>query len=114
MNKLPLFILIIFLLFSSCDKSLIQTKNYVGASKDILILHLGEPHLNMYNGEKGEILVYIVNKKREVDLPQSFDRDIYNYVVFLVDPDDIIYHTAKYFYNVSPPQMKNIMLQKYG
>ncbi len=86
-------------------------------------MHLGEAHLNIYNGEKGEILVYIINKKKVLRTPNLMDeaertfideRNLWSYVVFLVDHDDFIYHTAKQFYRVPPSHMKKLMVEKYG
>ncbi|PRY85476.1 hypothetical protein [Mongoliibacter ruber] len=120
---------VILLIFCSCDRSLTQTKHYVGTPKDILQLHIGEAHMAIDNGEKGEILVYFFNKRSMVigpngntSQPQFLAQDgsliqdfvSWNYVIFLVDQEDIVYHTAKKFYRVSPGKLKRMMLEQYG
>lgn len=82
------------------------------------------------NGEKGEILVYFFNQRNLVlgtngnisSTPQFLKNDgtlvqdmvSWNYVIFLVDPEDVVYHTAKKFYRVPPQQLKRMMKEQYG
>lgn len=119
---------VILLIFCSCDRSLTRTKHYVGTPKDILQLHLGEAHMIIDNGENGEILVYFFN---QLDLvighnintdPQYAANDqilihnpiTWNCVVFLVDMEDVVYHTSKKFYRVSPFKFKRMLLEEFG
>lgn len=113
-----------------CNKSLVQTKHYVGSSKDTLILHLGDPRLMIPNGEKGEILVYLVSEGGEImnfaaqissygnvgnsGGTLSTSKSTWNYVVFLVDMEDKVYHTSKKFYHATPHHLEYIVLEQYG
>lgn len=125
------FVILFFLiLFSSCDRSLTKTRHYVGTSKDILELHIGAAHMEIDNGEKGEILVYFFNQRNLViapngnsafrpqfaDVDNSFIQDMttYNYAVFLIDLENRVYHTSKKFYNMTPIQLKRKLLEQYG
>jgi hypothetical protein len=128
--KRLLYFFTFLIVFSSCDRSLTQTRHYVGSSKDILKLHIGEAHMAIDNGEKGEILVYFFNQRNlvmapngnSVNTPQFLKSDgsmvndmvSWNYVIFLVDPENVVYHTAKKFYRVSPQQLKRMMKEQYG
>lgn len=127
-NLLPLFFLMAFAF--GCNRSLVQTKHYVGSSKDTLISHLGDPRLMIPNGEKGEILVYLVSEGGEImkfggetvsygnvtNRGRILDEDkwTWNYVVFLVDTEDKVYHTSKKFYHTTPHHLEYIVLEQYG
>lgn len=127
-NLFPLFFLMVFSF--GCNKSLVQTKQYVGSSKDTLMSHFGDPRLMIPNGEKGEILVYLLSEGGEI---MKFggetvfygnvtnrggildeDKRTWNYVVFLVDLDDRVYHTSKKFYLATPYNLEYLVLEQYG
>jgi hypothetical protein len=123
------FVISFFLiLFSSCDRTLTRAKHYVGTPKDILQLHLGEAHMIIDNGENGEILVYFFNQL-DLEIGHNINTDpqyaasdqilihnpiTWNCVVFLVDMEDVVYHTSKKFYRVSPFKFKRMLLDEFG
>lgn len=128
--KKALIVLMVFVITISCNYDLTRTKPYLGTTKEILTLHLGDPSMTINNQEKGEILVYFFNKRTATSGPfgagfrapqflasdKSFvhDIDLWNYVVFLVDPEDIIYKTEKIYYTVSPQELKRMLLERYN
>jgi hypothetical protein len=125
---LPLLILLVFSF--GCNKNLVQTKQHLGSSKEALISKIGDPRLMIPNGEKGEILVYTLSEGgkikfygKEDDLHGNgnfsgtnvaFSKKKWNYVVFLVDLDDRVYHSSKKFYHVTPYNLEYMVLEKYG
>jgi hypothetical protein len=108
------------LLLASCTGQKKLMNKWVGSSKEKLILDWGMPSKIVEVEPGGEILVFAeevnfrhssanVGSASESQMGNVVQNNIevkkWQYTVFLVDPEGIIYHLTQKFYSISPEKI---------
>ncbi|WP_258422126.1 hypothetical protein [Aquiflexum gelatinilyticum] len=122
-----LIVIFVFILLASCTGQKKLMNKWVGSSKENLISEWGMPSKTVEVEPGGEILVFA----QEVNFRHSsanvgstsggqmgsvtqnnIEVKKWQYTLFLVDPEGIIYHLTQKFYSISPEKINFQLSQK--